>query len=79
VCLMCAVRPHARCVVLSQGSVAFLRQAVRLTPALMTRLRAAGRVRNEVEEAIDQYVTVVAGRRLPPADFLSGAPHGSGS
>lgn len=79
VCLMCAVRPHARCVALSQGSVAFLRQAVRLAPALMTRLRAAGRVRNEVEEAIDQYVTVVAGRRLPPADFLSGAPHGSGS
>ena len=36
---------------------------------------AAGQVRAEVESAIESYVTVVAGRRLPPVDFLtSGGP-----
>ena len=69
----CAVRQHTRCVVLSQGSLAFLQQAIRLAPQLVTRLRAAGQVRDEVEEAIERYITVVAGRRLPPADFLSRA------
>jgi len=71
VCVMCAARQPARCVVLSQGSLAFLQQAVRMAPRLVTRLRAAGQVRMEVEEAIEKYVTVVAGRRLPPADFLA--------
>jgi DNA repair protein RecO (recombination protein O) len=28
-------------------------------------------VRREVEEAIEGYVTVVAGKRLPPVNFLS--------
>jgi DNA repair protein RecO (recombination protein O) len=73
VCMMCAALQHARCVVLSQGSLAFLQQAIRLAPQLVTRLRAAGQVRSEVEEAIEKYVMVVAGRRLPPADFLSPA------
>lgn len=71
VCMMCAARQGTRCVVLSLGSLAFLQQAVRLAPQLVTRLRAAGQVRIEVEEAIEKYVTVVAGRRLPPADFFS--------
>lgn len=71
VCMLCAARQRARCVALSQGSLAFLQQAVRLAPSLVTRLRAVGQVRSEVEEAIENYVTVVAGRRLPPADFLS--------
>ncbi|MBM4126921.1 MAG: DNA repair protein RecO [Nitrospira sp.] len=74
VCMPCAARQHTRCVVLSQGSLAFLQQAIRLAPSLVTRLRATGRVRDEVEEAIERYVTVVAGRRLPPADFLLRAP-----
>jgi DNA repair protein RecO (recombination protein O) len=73
VCMMCAATQGARCVVLSQGSLAFLQQAVRMAPRLVTRLRAAGQVRIEVEEAIEKYVTVVAGRRLPPADFLAAA------
>lgn len=71
VCLMCAARQRTRCVVLSQGTLAFLQQAVRMDSRLITRLRAVGQVRNEVEEAIDKYVTVVTGRRLPPADFLA--------
>jgi DNA repair protein RecO (recombination protein O) len=74
VCMPCAARQHTRCVALSQGSLAFLQQAARLAPQLVTRLRAAGQVRDEVEEAIERYVTVVAGRRLPPADFLSHVP-----
>ncbi|MDH5669074.1 MAG: DNA repair protein RecO [Nitrospira sp.] len=76
VCLMCAAQQRTRCVVLSQGTLAFLHRAVRMDSRLITRLRAVGQVRNEVEEVIDKYVTVVAGRRLPPADFL--AAEGSG-
>jgi DNA repair protein RecO (recombination protein O) len=70
---MCAARQRVRCVPLSLGSLAFLQQAVRLAPDLVTRLRATGQVRNEIEAAIEGYVTVVAGRRLPPVDFLSSA------
>ena len=46
-----------------------------MPPALLTRLHAVGQVRAEVESAIESYVTVVAGRRLPPVDFLTnGSP-----
>jgi DNA repair protein RecO (recombination protein O) len=38
---------------------------------VITRLKANGQVRSEVEEAIEGYVTVVVGKRLPPVDFLS--------
>ena len=38
---------------------------------MVTRLKAAGQVRGEVEDAIEGYVTVVAGRRLPPVNFLA--------
>lgn len=71
VCSTCAARQQARCLPLSRGSLAFLQQALRLAPATVTRLRAAGQVRSEVEDAIEGYVTVVAGKRLPPVDFLS--------
>lgn len=71
VCPTCAARQRARCISLSRGSVLFLQQAIQLTPVLVTRLRATGQVRSEIEEAIEGYVTVVAGKRLPPADFLA--------
>lgn len=71
VCLSCAARQRVRCLVFSRGSQLFLQQAIRLTPAVLTRLRATGQVRDEVEEAIERYVTVVVGKRLPPVDFLS--------
>ncbi len=70
VCAGCAARLHHRCLPLSRGSLAFLQQALRLAPSTVTRLKAVGQVRSEVEGAIEGYVTVVAGRRLPPVDFL---------
>ena len=71
VCTTCASRQTYRCLPLSRGSLAFLQQALRLAPAVVTRLKAAGQVRHEVEAAIDRYVTVVTGKQLPPVDFLS--------
>ena len=38
---------------------------------MVDRLKAAGQVRHEVEDVIEGYVTVVAGRQLPPVNFLS--------
>jgi DNA repair protein RecO (recombination protein O) len=71
VCAVCAARQRFPCLPLSRGSLAFLQQALRLSPAMITRLKAAGQVRCEVEDAIEGYVTVVAGRRIPPVDFLA--------
>lgn len=71
VCLSCAAHQRVRCVALSRGSLSFLQQAIRLDPTIVRRLRASGQVRGEVEAAIEGYVTVVAGKRLPPANFLS--------
>lgn len=71
VCLLCAAHQRVRCVALSRGSLSFLQQAIRLDPTTVTRLRASGQVRGEVEAAIEGYVTVVAGKRLPAANFLS--------
>jgi DNA repair protein RecO (recombination protein O) len=71
VCVMCAGRQRVPCLPLSRGSLAFLQQALRLAPDMVIRLQAAGQVRCEVEDAIESYVTVVAGKRLPPVDFLS--------
>jgi len=73
VCAICAGHHSAHCIGLSRGSLMFLQQALRLTPAIVTRLRATGQIRTEVEEAIDNYVAVVAGKKLPPADFLAPA------
>jgi DNA repair protein RecO (recombination protein O) len=70
VCDACARRID-RCLPMSPGSLAFLQQAFRLAPDVVTRLKATGQVRAEVEAAIEAYVTVVAGKHLPPADFLA--------
>ena len=71
VCMTCAAHQRVPCLPLSRGSLAFLQQALRLAPSMVTRLKATGQVRGEVEDAIESYVTVVAGRRLPPVDFLA--------
>lgn len=71
VCTTCALRQTYQCLPLSRGSLAFLQQALRLAPTMVTRLKAAGQVRQEVEMAIDRYVTVVAGKQIPPVNFLS--------
>jgi DNA repair protein RecO (recombination protein O) len=71
VCATCAARQRVRCLPLSRGSLAFLQQALRLAPSMVSRLKAGGRVRYEVEEAIEGYVTVVAGKWIPPVHFFS--------
>lgn len=74
-CGLCASRQLGRSIVLSKGSLAFLHQALRLPGTMVTRLKAEGRVRAEVESALEAYVAMVAGKHLPPVDFLSqGAP-----
>jgi DNA repair protein RecO (recombination protein O) len=71
VCAPCAARQRVPCLPLSRGSLAFLQQALQLAPGMLTRLKAAGQVRCEVEDVIERYVTVVAGRQIPPVDFLA--------
>ena len=71
VCIVCASHRPAACVPLSQGSVAFLRQALRLTPSLLSRLNAVGQVRSEIEIAIEGYVTAVTGKRLPAVTLIT--------
>jgi len=67
----CARRDRDRCLPMSAGSQAFLQQALRWAPAAVTRLKATGQIRDELEAAVESYVMVVTGKRLPPADFLS--------
>lgn len=71
VCGPCASRRPDRCLPMSPGSLAFLQQALHLPASVLTRLKATGQVRAEVGTAIESYVTVVAGKRLPPVDFLA--------
>ncbi len=71
-CALCAVRQPLHCVALSPGSLALLQQAVRLPPAMWPRLRAEGRVRQELELAVDRYISTIAGRRLPVMDLQRG-------
>ncbi len=72
-CVICAVRQPLHCVPLSPGSLAILQQAVRLPAAMWPRLRAEGRVRSELETAVERYIAAIAGRRLPGADAFQGA------
>ena len=71
VCASCERRDRDCCLPMSAGSLAFLQQAIRWAPAAVARLKATGQVRAELEAAVESYVTVVTGKRLPPADFLS--------
>ncbi|HZS11525.1 MAG TPA: DNA repair protein RecO [Nitrospirales bacterium] len=73
VCQRCANRPGERTWSLSPGSVAVLRHALEWSPAVLTRLKATGQVRDELDKAIESYITTVAGKRLPPIDFLVAA------
>lgn len=71
ICTLCARRQPTRCLPLSPGSLALMRHALRWSPAVLDRLRATGRIRTELETAIETYVTTVTGKRLPPIDFLA--------
>ncbi|MGQ0811195.1 MAG: DNA repair protein RecO [Nitrospiraceae bacterium] len=70
ICGICAGRQSTLCIPLSRGSLAFIQQALRLAPSVASRLHAVGQVRTEVEAAVEGYVTVVAGKRLPSVNFL---------
>jgi DNA repair protein RecO (recombination protein O) len=72
-CERCGARDRDRTMPLSAGSIALLQHALQWNPAVLTRLKAGGRMREELERAIEAYVTVVAGKRLPPVDFLVAA------
>ncbi len=73
-CEGCAGRQRQSCLPLSPGSLAFMQHAIRWKPSVLTRLKAEGRVRAEAEAAVESYVTVVTGKRLPPVDFLVAEP-----
>jgi hypothetical protein len=53
---------------ISKGSLAFIEQARRLPMASLSRLKAVGTVRIEVEEAIEAYFQTVVGKSLPTFD-----------
>ena len=62
-----------RCALISPASLAFFRQALRMDPALLPRLKATAPVREELRDAIELYVDYVAGRSLPKSGALFAA------
>ncbi len=62
------------CLPMSQGSMAFLRQARRIPFSRATRLRATGQVRREVENIVETYARSIVGKRLPEKDPLAAEP-----
>jgi DNA repair protein RecO (recombination protein O) len=75
VCHACGHRYSGRCLPMSPTSRAMLQHALRWTPAALTRLKATAQVRMELESAMEAYITVVAGKPLPPMDFLAAERH----
>ena len=65
ICRPCSEKCFDRGFTISPGSLAFIQQARRLPFAKVTRLRAGGQVRQEVEQMIEAYVRAVVGRSLP--------------
>jgi DNA repair protein RecO (recombination protein O) len=65
VCDRCGQRGVGRILSVSKGSLAFIEQARRLPMARLSRLKAIGTVRVEVEEAIAAYFQSVVGKALP--------------
>lgn len=75
VCHVCGQRGVGRVLSISKGSLAFIEQARRLPMASLSRLKAIGRVRIEVEEAIDAYFQAVVGKALPAFEQWVSMPH----
>ncbi|MEJ2230494.1 MAG: DNA repair protein RecO [Nitrospirales bacterium] len=65
VCDRCGQQGVGRVMSISKGSLAFIEQARRLPMARLSRLKAIGTVRIEVEEAIEGYFQSVVGKSLP--------------
>jgi len=74
VCRSCREGVVDRCFPMSPGSLAFIQQARRLTFPTVTRLRATGQIRREVEDVIDSYVQVVIGKPLPTISLWAAEP-----
>jgi len=72
-CGPCARHEPVRCALISPASLAFFRQALRMDPALLPRLKATAPVREELRDAIELYVDYVAGRSLPKSGALFAA------
>src|SRR5438874_2410799 len=72
-CGPCARHEPVRCALISPASLAFFRQALRMDPALLPRLKATAPVREELRDAIELYVDYVAGRSLPKSGVLFAA------
>jgi len=64
VCHECRHR-GGRMLPLSKGSVAFIEQARRLSLPQLSRLKAMGSVRMEVETTMEAYFQAVVGKVLP--------------
>lgn len=65
VCQDCSQQGVGRMLSLSKGSVAFIEQARRLSMPNLSRLKATGSLRVEVETAMDAYFYAVVGKSLP--------------
>jgi DNA repair protein RecO (recombination protein O) len=65
VCEECRQRGVGHMLSLSKGSVAFIEQARRLSLPRLSRLKAIGSVRLEVETVMDAYFYAVVGKSLP--------------
>lgn len=74
VCHPCSTQESDRCLPMSPGTLAFIQQARRLPFPIVTRLRAIGQIRREIEDAIDSYVRVVIGKPLPSMDMWAAEP-----
>ena len=73
VCRACVRREPARCPAVSPACLAFFRQALRMDPELLPRLKPSAAIRNELYEVIELYVDCVAGRRMPRIQGLLAA------
>ncbi len=73
-CASCDRSHWDHCLPMSPGSVAFLQRARQMPFTVSTRLKAAGQVRNELEDMIDTYARIVVGKRLPEKNFLTVNP-----
>ncbi len=65
VCDECGQRGVGYTFSLSKGSVAFIKQARRLSLPQLSRLKALGSIRVEVETVMDAYFHAVVGKSLP--------------
>ncbi len=70
-CRACAARARGPSLSLSAGGWAFLRQASRMAPSALLRLKATGHMRHELTVVIEHFVRATAGTRLPATDFLA--------